>query len=150
LVLAGFLVAHLIGCAGSAVPSEPAREPGAKAPAPSRGESGGTSAPASNASALTYEEALAIATANHYPTGHLTDAELEAPMRNAAWLPKCGVPASTKVAVKVAIWKGRVLGVSVSTSPPDDALATCLAGAARRLEWPSESEPSFYSFVTTY
>src|SRR6185312_10885991 len=48
----------------------------------------------------------------------------------------CGVPNSMKVTVKTAVQNGRVMGVSVYTTPPGGPTG-CIAGAMRRLSLPA-------------
>ena len=78
----------------------------------------------------------------------LPDAQLSAPMKNAAFISACGAPDSMKVTVKVAIKMGRAVGVSVYTNPPNAGVASCIDGAVRRLGWPAN--PKMDSFVTSY
>ena len=78
----------------------------------------------------------------------LTDAQLHAPMRNAAFISGCGAPDSMKVTVKVAVKNGRAVGVSVYTNPPNAAVASCVDRHVRGLGWPPN--PKMDSFTTTY
>ena len=63
----------------------------------------------------------------------LSDAQLNAPMRNAAFISGCGAPDSMKVTVKVAVKMGRAVGVSVYTNPPNAGVASCIDRAVRGL-----------------
>jgi hypothetical protein len=78
----------------------------------------------------------------------LTDAQLEGPMRNGAFVGECGAPDRMKVTVQVAIKMGRPAGVSVSTSPPDPDVAGCIDRYVRTFSWPSSAKMD--SFKTTY
>ncbi len=78
----------------------------------------------------------------------LTDAQLNAPMRNAAFISGCGAPDSMKVTVKVAVKMGRAVGVSVYTTPPNAAVASCIDRHVRGLGWPAN--PKMDSFTTSY
>lgn len=78
----------------------------------------------------------------------LTDAQLSAPMRNAAFISGCGAPDSMKVTVKVAVKSGRAAGVSVYTNPPNQGVASCVDRQVRGLSWPSNAKMDF--FTTTY
>lgn len=78
----------------------------------------------------------------------LTDAQLSAPMKNAAFISGCGAPNSMKVTVKVAVKGGRAVGVSVYTNPPNPGVASCVDRHVRGLGWPPNSKMD--SFTTTY
>lgn len=78
----------------------------------------------------------------------LTDAQLRAPMNNAAFIGACGAPDSMKVTVKVAVKNGRAWGVTVSTNPPTPQVAACIDRHVRGLGWPPNAKMD--SFVTTY
>lgn len=78
----------------------------------------------------------------------LSDAELSGPMRSGAFLDACGVPASMKVTVKVAIRQGRAVGVSAYPAPANREMAWCIERHVRALSWPHNSKMD--SFITTY
>jgi hypothetical protein len=78
----------------------------------------------------------------------LTDGQLSAPMRNAAFISGCGAPDSMKVTVRVAIKNGRAFGVSVYPSPPNPGVAQCVDRHVRALSWPPNSKMDF--LTTTY
>ena len=79
----------------------------------------------------------------------MTDAELSAPMRGAAFVPGCGAPNEMKLTVKVAVQRGRAAGVTVSTTPPNEAVARCVDEHIRReLRWPVRKKMD--SFTVTY
>ncbi len=78
----------------------------------------------------------------------LTDGQLGAPMRNAAFISGCGAPDSMKVTVRVAVKNGRAYGVSVYPNPPNPAVARCIDRHVRALSWPPNPKMDF--FTTTY
>jgi len=78
----------------------------------------------------------------------LTDGQLAAPMRNAAFISGCGAPDSMKVTVRVAVKNGRAVGVSVYPNPPNAAVAGCIDRHVRALSWPPNAKMDF--FTTTY
>lgn len=78
----------------------------------------------------------------------LTDAQLGAPMRNAAFISGCGAPESMKVTVRVAVQNGRAVGVSVYPNPANAAVAQCVDRHVRALSWPANAKMDF--FTTTY
>lgn len=78
----------------------------------------------------------------------LTDSQLGAPMRNAAFISGCGAPDSMRVTVRVAIKNGRAIGVSVYPNPPNPSVAQCVDRHVRALSWPPNSKMDF--FTTTY
>jgi hypothetical protein len=101
---------------------------------------------------MSYEQALASnnqeITIGAKSGPDLTDAQLAAPMRNAAFISGCGAPNSMKVTVKVAVKNGRAVGVSVYTNPPNPTVAACIDRHVRGLSWPAN--PKMDSFTTTY
>ena len=102
---------------------------------------------------MSYEAALA-SNNTEVMIGHqtegpdLTDSQLSGPMRNASFLGACGAPESMKVTVKVAIKRGRAVGVSVYTNPASTQVAWCVDDAVRNLSWPANARMD--SFTTTY
>jgi hypothetical protein len=76
----------------------------------------------------------------------LTDAQLSAPLRYAAFLGSCRAPDSMKVQVRVAVRMGRAVGVTVNTNPPNHEIAACIDHAVRGLRW---AENAKTDFVTT-
>jgi hypothetical protein len=82
--------------------------------------------------------------ANQVPD--LTNAQLGAPLKNAAFLGACGAPDSMKVQVKVAVKMGRAVGVSVYTTPPNPQVASCIDHHVRGIGWPANAK---MDFVTT-
>jgi hypothetical protein len=78
----------------------------------------------------------------------LSDAQLAAPMRNAAFISGCGAPDNMKVTVRVAVKMGRAVGVSVYTNPANPQVAGCVDRHVRALGWPAN--PKMDSFTTTY
>ena len=82
------------------------------------------------------------------PGPELSDAQLSAPMHNAAWLAKCGVAESTKVTVRVAIQHGAPVGVSVYATPEDEAIVSCVQDHVTALRWPDNLHLDM--FTTTY
>jgi hypothetical protein len=78
----------------------------------------------------------------------LSDGQLSAPMRNAAFISGCGAPNDMKVTVRVAVKMGRAVGVSVYTNPANPQVAGCVDRHVRALSWPAN--PKMDSFTTTY
>lgn len=78
----------------------------------------------------------------------LTDGQLSAPLRSGAFLGACGAPDSMKVQVRVAIKNGHAVGVTVSTTPPNAGVASCIDHSVRGMGWPSS--PKMDSFTTNY
>lgn len=73
------------------------------------------------------------------PTGQadLTAGQFQQVLGNGAYLNGCGVPDSMSVNICAAIQNGRAVGVSVRTSPSSPKHSGCIAGAVRRLSFPS-------------
>jgi len=103
---------------------------------------------------LSYEEALADSNAqidDRPPVPNepdMTDAQLMGPMRNAAFISGCGAPDSMKVTVKVAVLRGRAIGVTIWTNPQDESVARCVDEHVRQLRWPVKQKMD--SFTSTY
>ena len=117
------------------------------------GHGGGGGGGGGGAGGMSYEAALAanpqqIDMSGHVTGPDLTDGQLSAPMRNTSFLSACGAPDSMKVTVRVAVKLGRAIGVSVYTTPPNGAVASCVDHAVRTLTWPSNAKMD--SFTTTY
>ena len=49
----------------------------------------------------------------------------------------CGVPDSMTVSICAAVQNGRAVGVSVSTTPRDGRISSCVSSAVRGLSFPS-------------
>jgi hypothetical protein len=78
----------------------------------------------------------------------LTNEQLSAPMRNAAFLDACGAPSSMHVTVKAVVKMGHAVGVSVITSPPNGGVASCIDHAVRGIAWPVNAQPD--QVITNY
>lgn len=76
----------------------------------------------------------------------LTNAQLAAPLRHAAFVVSCGAPDDMKVQVRVAVRMGVPIGVTVATTPPNSAIAACIDRSVRGLRWAANSKTDF---VTT-
>lgn len=70
----------------------------------------------------------------------LTDAQLGAPLRSAAFISSCGAPASMTATARVAIKNGHAIGVTVTTNPPDQGVAACIDHHVRGIGWPSSAK----------
>jgi hypothetical protein len=66
----------------------------------------------------------------------LTDAQLGAPLNSGQFMAGCGLPDSSHADICVAVKKGKPLGVSVSVTPRNNRVATCIDKAARRVRFP--------------
>jgi hypothetical protein len=76
----------------------------------------------------------------------LTNAQLSAPLRHTAFISACGAPDSMGVTIRVAVKMGVPIGVTVSTNPPNGAVAGCIDHNVRGLRWPQNPKTDF---VTT-
>jgi eukaryotic-like serine/threonine-protein kinase len=76
----------------------------------------------------------------------LTNAQLAAPLRHAAFVVSCGAPDDMKVQVRVAVRMGAPVGVTVTTSPSNGSIAACIDRAVRGIRWPANPRTDF---VTT-
>ncbi len=76
-------------------------------------------------------------------TPDLTNAQLAAPLRSAAFISGCGAPDDMHVTVRVAVKNGGAVGVTVTTSPNSPGVAGCVAGHVRGLRWPVSEKADF-------
>ena len=77
-----------------------------------------------------------------YKMGSNTPADLTAGaygavLNRGGYLNACGVPSNMSVNICAAVQNGRAVGVSVSTDPPNQGIASCVSGAVRSLPFPS-------------
>ncbi|HVH47941.1 MAG TPA: hypothetical protein VM925_36655 [Labilithrix sp.] len=125
---------------------------GGKKAVAANGKGGGAAGGGGGPAGMSYEQAIAtnVQDINMGAKGgpDLTDAQLSAPMKNAAFISGCGAPDSMKVTVKVAVKNGRAWGVSVYTNPPNPSVASCVDRHVRGLGWPTNAKMD--SFTTTY
>lgn len=127
---------------------------GGKKPANANGGKGGPGVGGGGfVGGMSYEAALAANNQEINMGGgkggpDLSDAQLGAPMRNAAFISGCGAPDNMKVTVKVAVKGGRAVGVSVYTNPPNPAVSGCVDRHVRGLSWPPNAKMD--SFTTAY
>lgn len=117
------------------------------------GKGGGGGGGAAPPGGMSYEQAIAsnvqeISMGGAKGGPDLSDAQLSAPMKNAAFISGCGAPDSMKVTVRVAVKNGRAWGVTVSTNPPSASVASCVDRHVRGLGWTPNAKMD--SFTTTY
>ncbi len=118
-----------------------------------KGGGGGGGAGAAGANfpgGLSYEAALNVpedlsATAD---AKELSNGQLNGPMSNAAFVSSCGAPNDMKVTVRVAVRGGRAMGVTVTTNPPNGAVASCIDRHVRGLTWAVSAKRN--TFTTQY
>jgi hypothetical protein len=67
----------------------------------------------------------------------ITAGQYGAILNSGQYLNGCGVPSSMGVNICAAIQNGHAVGVSVTTSPHNPRIAGCVAGAIRRINFPS-------------
>jgi hypothetical protein len=58
-------------------------------------------------------------------------------LNNGRYLLPCGVPADMKVSICAAVQNGRAVGVTVTTTPKNGGIASCIASQVRGLSFPS-------------
>jgi hypothetical protein len=71
----------------------------------------------------------------HRQSGPLSNAQLGAPLVHGTFVSACGAPDDMKVTVTVTVKFGRAVSVTVKTTPPDPAVASCIERAAREMQW---------------
>jgi hypothetical protein len=67
----------------------------------------------------------------------LTAGQYGAILNGGQYLNSCGVPSSMGVNICAAVQNGHAVGVSVTTTPSNPRIAGCIAGAVRRINFPS-------------
>lgn len=67
----------------------------------------------------------------------ITAGQYGAILNSGQYMGACGVPESMGVNICAAIQNGRAVGVSVVTTPRNPGIAGCIAGAVRRINFPS-------------
>jgi hypothetical protein len=67
----------------------------------------------------------------------ITAGQYGAILNNGQYLNACGVPSNMGVQICAAIQNGRAVGVTVTTNPRNGGIAGCIAGAIRRISFPS-------------
>jgi hypothetical protein len=67
----------------------------------------------------------------------LTANQFGSVLNNGSYIVGCGTPQSMHVNVCAAVQNGRAVGVTVTTEPPSGGVANCIAGAIRRMSFPS-------------
>ena len=73
----------------------------------------------------------------------LTNGQLAAPLRYASFLGSCGAPGDMKVTVRVAVRMGRAVGATITTNPPNGAVAACIDRVVRNLSWAQSPKTDF-------
>jgi len=68
--------------------------------------------------------------------GNLSKAQLEGPLKSGAIITACGTPGDTKVNIGVAVQNGRAVGVTVTTTPHNGGVSSCIDRQVRGLSWP--------------
>jgi hypothetical protein len=67
----------------------------------------------------------------------LTAGAYGAVLNKGGYLNSCGVPSNMEVNICAAVQNGRAVGVTVTTSPSNPGIASCVAGQVRSLPFPS-------------
>ena len=67
----------------------------------------------------------------------LTAGQFASVLNNGSYITACGTPGSMKVTVCAAVQNGHAVGVTVTTDPPNGGISSCIAGAVRRMSFPS-------------
>jgi hypothetical protein len=67
----------------------------------------------------------------------LTAGQFASVLNNGSYITACGTPGSMKVTVCAAVQNGHAVGVTVTTEPPNGGISGCIAGAVRRMSFPS-------------
>jgi hypothetical protein len=70
----------------------------------------------------------------------LTKEQLGAPMRTSSFFTPCGLPDDAKADLCVAVKNGKPIGVSVTVTPTNRRIASCIDRSARHLAFPSSDK----------
>ncbi len=138
----GDAVAHAqaAGLAALTAPSAPFTAPSAPLTAPSApftepsGARRGADLPTCEAASAAAVQDLDFSSSDR--TADLPSAVIAGVLENGAWVSTCHVPPSTHFGVCVAIRRGQVTAVTVTTRPPDAALGACIRQRAAALQFP--------------
>jgi len=68
-------------------------------------------------------------------TAPLSSAQLGAPLVHGAFVTACGAPDDMKVVIKADVRYGRALNVTVTTTPTNLMVSSCIERATRDLQW---------------
>lgn len=105
---------------------------------PSRGEAPTTSLPSCESAAAAAEQTVDFRSARRAPD--LTRDAFAAVLENGAYLSHCAIPERMALEVCAAVQDGRVVGVSVTTTPRDPAIGACVRRAVAALRFPRSSQ----------
>ena len=67
----------------------------------------------------------------------ITAGQYGAILNSGSYFGGCGVPDSMSINICAAVQNGRAVGVTVTTSPPNGRVASCINGSVRRLNFPA-------------
>jgi hypothetical protein len=67
----------------------------------------------------------------------ITAGQYGAILNSGSYIAGCGVPDSMSVNICAAVQNGKAVGVTVTTSPPNGRVASCINSSVRRLNFPS-------------
>jgi hypothetical protein len=67
----------------------------------------------------------------------LTQGQYSSVLNRGSYFAHCGVPDSTHLRICAAVQNGRAVGVTVSATPPDRRIQSCVAAGVRGLSFPS-------------
>lgn len=126
---------------GSLALSTAAKGPGARGPGGTRPAGGGNYPVLSGSMSCEGAQARYV---EEYKMGNgadtppdLTAGAYGAVLNRGGYLNACGVPSDMDVSICAAVQNGRAVGVTVTTSPSNAGIASCVAGQVRGLPFPS-------------
>jgi len=67
----------------------------------------------------------------------ITAGQYGALLNSGSYFAGCGVPDSMSINICAAVQNGKAVGVTVTTSPPNGRVASCVNASVRRLNFPS-------------
>jgi hypothetical protein len=70
----------------------------------------------------------------------LSDNQLAGPVKTSSFFSNCALSDSANAELCVAVKQGKPIGVTVSVSPKNNRVATCIDKATRRLNWPASKK----------
>jgi len=106
--------------------------------ATSRVEAQPVSLPSCESAAATANQAVDLRSARGAPD--LTRDAFAAVLENGSYLNRCEIPGRTALEICAAVQAGKVVGVSVTTAPPNAAINACVRRAVAGLRFPRNSQ----------
>ena len=103
-----------------------------------RSEAQARSLPSCESAAATANQTIDLGSARGAPD--LTRDAFASVLEHGAYLTRCAIPSRTAVELCAVVRDGTVVGVTVTTEPPDTAVNACVRRAVTTLRFPRSSQ----------